>query len=89
MTPKELNRDVRALWFAIDSKLIDVASTNGKEYQEFITIVAKQEFKRLYSNDPTFSLMNKESIKTMFRLNLRYRWISLHSFGLFIKPYAK
>ena len=42
------------------------------------------EFKRLYFADKEFEAMNKESIKIMFRLNLRYRIIPFHAFGLFI-----
>lgn len=42
----------------------------------------EKEFKRLYFADSSFQYMNKKSILIMLRLNLRYRFIPLHSFGI-------
>ena len=69
MTPKELNRDIKRLC---------------KNAANLTEIERNTEFKRLYFADEEFDFMNKESIKIMLKLNLRYRIIFFHTFGLFI-----
>ena len=69
MTPKELNRDIKRLC---------------KNAPNLTESARNTEFKRLYFADKEFEAMNKESIKIMFRLNLRHRIIPFHAFGLFI-----
>lgn len=78
MTTQELNRDIKRLRKSI-------VSHNGKDsYYSFIENEAKKEFQRLYGADREFKYMNKESIKIMFRLNIRHRFQPLHNFGIFI-----
>lgn len=69
MTIQELNRDIKRLC---------------KNAENLTELERNTEFKRLYFADKEFEAMNKESIKIMFRLNLRYRIIPLHAFGLSI-----
>lgn len=71
MTKHELNRDIKRL-----SKKVGT----DKEYTpEFET-----EFKRLYHADTSMQSLNADSMRIMVRLNLRHRFIALHSFGLMI-----
>lgn len=67
MTKQELNRDVKRL------------ANKHIEMQEQDVI---KEFKRLYYADSNFEYMNLNSVKMMLRLNLRYRVIALHFFGI-------
>lgn len=67
MTKQELNRDVKRL------------ANKHIEMQEQDVI---KEFKRLYYADSNFEYMNLNSLKMMLRLNLRYRVIALHIFGI-------
>lgn len=67
MTKQELNRDVKRL------------ANKHIEMQEQDVI---KEFKRLYYADSNFEYMNLNSVKMMLRLNLRYRVIALHIFGI-------
>lgn len=45
----------------------------------------RAEFLRLYRADDNFEYMNAESIRIMLQMNLRYRFIALHRFGLGIE----
>lgn len=69
MKPKELNRDIKRLY---------------KNAENLTESERNAEFKRLYFADEEFDFMNKESIKIMLKLNLRYRIIPFHVFGLSI-----
>jgi len=69
MTKQELNRDIKRL-------------ANNHHSMEEADV--KNEIKRLYYADSTFEYMNLNSVKMLLRLNLRYRVISLHVFGLHI-----
>ena len=67
MTKQELNRDIKRL--ANNHATMNEADLN-------------KEFKRLYYADSNFEYMNLNSLKMMLRLNLRYRVIALHFFGI-------
>ncbi len=75
MTPQEYNRDVKRL-----RKLSHNVATPNDAVEQRI----KAEFHRLYNADDTFKYANKDSVLTLLRINLRFRFIPLHSFGLFI-----
>lgn len=45
----------------------------------------KNEFMSVYRVDPGLTLLNAQSIRTMLRINLRYRFVPLHQFGLQIE----
>jgi len=45
----------------------------------------KHNFYHVYKMDETFNKMNAESIKTMFRMNMKWRFIPFHQFGIFIE----
>ena len=66
MTKKELNRDIKRL---------------ANNYQNMGEEDLRKEFKRLYYWDPAMDLMNVYSVRMMLRLNLKYRFISLHYYG--------
>lgn len=69
MTAKELNRGIK--------RLSKVFGTDKAELPEF-----EKECRRLYYADKEFSYMNKDSVLIMLRINLRHRFIALHSFGI-------
>ena len=77
MTKNDLNRDIKKL----KSEFYRIGFWN-LEYQEKQMIGLEKEFKRLYNADSNFEYMNKDSILTMLRLNLKYRFIDLHLFGI-------
>jgi len=81
MTSKELNRDVLRLNKQLKVYLAD----NDNNYTQYIENVAKKEFFRLYLADEKFEYMSKKSVLIMLRLNLRYRFMALHSFGIHIQ----
>ena len=79
MTPKELNRDIARLGNAVEK----LHQLNDQDvYFKEVETTVKPEFKRLYLADSQFEYMNKKSILIMLRLNLQFRIIPLHSFGL-------
>lgn len=81
MTTQQLNRDVKRL-----QKDIENALKGGEfHYHQYIEGEAATEFKRLYNADSSFKSMSKSSILLMVRMNLRHRFIPLHSFGLNIE----
>lgn len=69
----KLNRDIKNLLkYDVEEVIKDAQIRNWHH----------SEYKRLYRLDPKFEYMNKNSIRIMLRLNLLYRIISLHNFGL-------
>jgi len=81
MKTSELNRDIKRLNSDIKKKLI----IGSAEYYDYIENVAKKEFNRLYHADDHFIYMNRQSILTMLRLNIRHRFVALHMFGIYIE----
>jgi len=80
MTPAELNRDIKRLLTKANKVPID----DDSKYVDYVDEV-KSELLRLYHADDRFQYMNSKSIKIMLRLNLRFRVIPLHIFGLHIE----
>ena len=74
MTSLELNRDIKRLNKAI--KKAEKDNTFKCDIKEQF----KSEFFRLYHADNKAEYMNKQSVLIMFRLNLSYRFQSLHLF---------
>lgn len=79
MTAAELNRDIKRLANTVEK--LHTLNDHDTYFKEVETTV-KPEFKRLYLADSQFEYMNKKSILIMLRLNLQFRIIPLHSFGL-------
>lgn len=67
MTKQELNRDIKRL---------------ANNHQNMEESDVKKEIHRLYYADSEFKYMNLNSVKMLLRLNLRYRVIALHFFGI-------
>ena len=82
MTTAELNRDIKKLLKL--NAIINNSDIDSKEYKDAYGKLTK-EFARLYFADTKFDYMNVQSIKIMLRLNLRYRFYQLHTFGLMIE----
>jgi hypothetical protein len=80
MTNNELNRGIKRLLNEV--KKLDTSVNNGDEYFFKVANVIKPEFIRLYYADTNFSAMNINSIKIMIRLNLSFRFIPFHQFGI-------
>lgn len=76
MTAQQLNRDIKHL------KNLSLKISKTMFDSEIISF--KKEFNRLYFADSKFEVMNKKSVLIMFRLNLRFRFHALHSFGIHI-----
>lgn len=81
MTTAELNRDIKRL---VKLEQNVSAKYDTKEYDQAVNEL-KKEYVRLYYADDKFEYMNVQSIKIMLRMNLRYRFVALHTFGLFIE----
>ncbi len=84
MTNKELNRDINRLHILVQ-KLCNDDKIQVNDYYMKVTSDVKPEFKRLYNADQRFKYMNRKSVLIMLRLNLKYRIISFHQFGMFIE----
>ena len=82
MTPQEYNRDVKRLRKMVDG--LATSTLREDAMWEYIDKNIKSEWVRLYNADNTFQYANKNSVLTLLRINLRFRFIPLHSFGLFI-----
>lgn len=79
MTKQELNRDIKRLYNNIEK------AKNTPLFFEYIEKQAKKEFTRLLYASDDFSALSKKSVLILYRLNLRHRFIPLHTFGLNIK----
>lgn len=82
MTPtQKLNRDIQKL----ANQLLKTRERFGifqseKDYWIWFE-TAKKQFIGFYENDPVlFSTITKESLKTMIKINLEYRFVELHQF---------
>jgi hypothetical protein len=78
MTTQELNRDIKRLVASIKKK------QGTPEYYDYTANEAKAEFMRLFRADQEFRYMNKHSIRMMLRLNVLYRYVPFHHFGIMI-----
>lgn len=81
MTNAELNRDIKRL----NKKILKRLKQKEEEkcridiFKEF-----EKEYRRLYCSDKTFKVLNKTSILIMLKLQLKYQFVPVHRFGLFI-----
>ena len=80
MTTKELNNKIRKLYNEV-SKL-QSEQTNLDVFFSIIDTEIKPKYTTLYYADDSFKSLTKESILILIKLNLRYRFISFHQFGL-------
>lgn len=64
------------------SKLRDKILADPEQVE--VTEAHSKEFLAIYLEDRKFSRMDAESIRIMLRLNLRYRFVPLHQFGISI-----
>lgn len=76
MTKQELNRDIKRLYNNIEK------AKNTPSFFEYIDNNAKKEYTRLLNASDDFSALSKKSVLILYRLNLSYRFIPLHTFGL-------
>jgi hypothetical protein len=76
MTTSELNRDIKRL-LKEDRLYTD---TSKEVHLENL----RREFLRLERADRNFEYINRTSILIMLSLNLKHRFVALHTFGLFI-----
>lgn len=80
MDKQELNSKIRKLYKEV-SKLQSEQS-NLDIFFSIIDTEIKPKYTSLYYADDSFKSFNKESILILIRLNLRYRFIPFHQFGL-------
>lgn len=71
MTTSELNRDIKRL-----------AKMDKRDKDGDLIPAIENEFRRLYSADIKLEYMNRTNIIIMFRLNLLYRIVPFHQFGI-------
>ena len=81
MTNAELNRDIRRLARRVETL------QNTEKIFEYLDEV-KAELSRLYYADDEFTAMNKQSVLILLRLNLRFRVIPLHLFGINVEIFS-
>lgn len=86
MTKRELNRDIKRL--ANRVKMLGGINYPSDKYDTEVEEI-KKEYRRLYYADTTFNSYNTFSILVMIRLNVRYRIIPFHQFGLMIDVLEK
>ena len=85
MTTQQLNRDVKRLSASIVAMHQTVQKNNEQDvWFEFLENYAKKEFIRLYNADNTLNSLTKDSILLMLSMNIKFRFVSLHTFGLMI-----
>lgn len=80
MTKAELNRQIKKLsndWKKLQSSPADNYFSQKDELGK--------ELKRLYHVDPNMEYMNASSLRIMIRLNLSFRVIPFHHFGIQIE----
>lgn len=80
MTTQELNRDVKRL-----TKKVNSIKVHGDEYYTIIEKEIKPEINRIYFADRTLKSLNADNLRALLRMNLKYRAMPLHTFGLFIE----
>mgnify|MGYP000612029665 CR=1 FL=1 len=78
MTTQQLNRDIKRL-----AATVKKHKQNGETLQKEEEI--RKELNRLYYADTTLEAASKNSLMILIRLNLRFRAIPLHIFGLDIE----
>lgn len=83
MKKQELNRDIRRLYsqYKANSGKGDADLT---KYFEWVEKTAKPELIRLYNADTSLKSLNANNLRLLIRLNLVYRAIPFHKFGLYI-----
>lgn len=74
MTAKDLNRDAKRFVKKV-KKNWESNYTSEADEKEF-----KEEFMRLYLADPKAEYFNRNMLAAMIRINIRYRFVSLHNF---------
>jgi hypothetical protein len=79
MKPNELNRDIKRLHLEIRN---NASKMSSDDFFEYLENTAKIEFKRLFRADDTFEYLSKDSILRMIQMNLTWRIIPFHQFGL-------
>ena len=78
MTAAEHNNRIKFFY----RRLKEYEANNPKKYDT--KEVFMKEFEELYRADNQFKLCDKDSLLILLRLNIRYRFVHLHQFGLFI-----
>jgi hypothetical protein len=81
MTNKELNKAVKVL----KEEIYRISFDDLTEYLAYLDGDAKKEFKRIIGADNSFKAFTAESLRILIMLNLRHRFVSLHTFGLHIE----
>jgi len=83
MTKLQLNNKVKNL-----KKLVlktDLTIKNADEWQDFNLEVVTPTMKSIYGADATLESLSAKNLRTMIRLNIRFRAIPFYSFGQMIK----
>ena len=78
MKKKQFNSDVADLQAIYDS----ISLTSDDQLLRSKITAIEMEFMRLYTEDEMFILCNKNSLLTLLRINLSFRFIPLQLFGL-------
>lgn len=80
MTTQELNRDIKRL----RKRFCSYQKLEGDEYYDAIKSL-RPEFTRLFYADAEFKYMNRDSIITLLRINVKHRFVPIHLFGINIE----
>jgi hypothetical protein len=77
MTARQLNARVRKL----RDRVIDMELYHDSHYYDTLRAI-HDEFSLIYSAAPDFKGISRQNILIMFRINMKYRFISFHQFGI-------
>lgn len=80
MTNKELNRDIKRLYTAIENSELE-----RDAFYEWLETYAKKEFKRLHGADREFTAITKDNLVRLMIINRRWNFISHYTFALYAK----
>lgn len=87
MTTRQQNAAVRKLLANIEKAAKESERTgDSKAFFQYLDSEAKEEFLRLYLADNTMRYLTLKSLRIMIYLNLKYRFVALHTFGMYIVP---
>jgi len=75
---KQLNDDIKSFY---DDCEYHVNNDEPDDFIDWLESSAKNRFLKLYLKDDLFLYISRESILILLKLNLKYRFLSLHNFG--------
>jgi hypothetical protein len=79
---ENLNVAVKRLKKQINAKHAEPHTV--EQWYDYLDEKVKPAFLKIYNADTTMAALNADSMRIMLRLNVRFRIVPFHQFGLFI-----